>query len=61
VLLYKLFGEDNFMWASDYPHTDSTWPDSRKVIEQNFASIPEPVVKKIVYNNVERLYGIDLK
>jgi predicted TIM-barrel fold metal-dependent hydrolase len=60
VALYKHFGEDNFMWASDYPHTDSTWPDSRKVIDQNFASIPEPVVKKIVYSNVERLYGIYL-
>jgi predicted TIM-barrel fold metal-dependent hydrolase len=60
VALYKFFGEDNFMWASDYPHTDSTWPDSRKVIDQNFASIPEPVVRKIVYSNVERLYGIDL-
>jgi predicted TIM-barrel fold metal-dependent hydrolase len=60
VALYKFFGEDNFMWASDYPHTDSTWPESRKVIDQNFASIPEPVVRKIVYNNVQRLYGIDL-
>ena len=60
VALYKFFGEDNFMWASDYPHTDSTWPDSRKVIEQNFASIPPEVTRKIVYNNVERLYGIDL-
>ena len=48
------------MWASDYPHTDSTWPDSRKVIEQNFASVPEAVMRNIVYNNVERLYGIDL-
>ncbi len=60
VALYKYFGEDNFMWASDYPHTDSTWPDSRKVIAQNFASIPQPVVKKIVYSNVQRLYGIDV-
>jgi uncharacterized protein len=60
VALYKLFGEDNFMWASDYPHTDSTWPESRKVIDQNFASIPEPVIQKIVYSNVQRLYGIDL-
>jgi predicted TIM-barrel fold metal-dependent hydrolase len=60
VALYKFFGEDNFMWASDYPHTDSTWPDSLKVIKQNFASVPEDVTRKIVYNNVERLYGIDL-
>jgi len=24
------------MWASDFPHTDSTWPNSRKVIEKDF-------------------------
>src|SRR6202049_4815102 len=23
-LLFKLFGEDNFMWGSDFPHSDST-------------------------------------
>ena len=26
---YKLFGEDQYMWGSDFPHTDSTWPKSR--------------------------------
>jgi uncharacterized protein len=59
-MLFRYFGEDNFMWASDYPHTDSTWPDSRKVIEQNFAAIPPEVTRKIVYSNVERLYEIEV-
>jgi uncharacterized protein len=61
VAMHKFFGEDNFMWASDYPHTDSTWPDSQKVIEQNFATIPAPVTRKIVYDNAARLYGLVLK
>src|SRR5215471_6408522 len=30
---YKFFGVDNYMWASDFPHADSTWPNSLKVIE----------------------------
>jgi predicted TIM-barrel fold metal-dependent hydrolase len=60
VALHNFFGADNFMWASDYPHTDSTWPDSRKVIEQNFAAIPEQVTRKIVYDNAARLYQIEL-
>ena len=25
---YKFFGDDKYMWASDFPHTDSTWPNS---------------------------------
>ena len=60
VALYKMFGEDNFMWASDFPHSDSTWPHSQAVIAQNFASIPQPVVQKIVADNAARLYGIEL-
>jgi predicted TIM-barrel fold metal-dependent hydrolase len=58
VALYKFFGEDSFMWASDFPHSDSTWPNSRSVIERNFASIPETVLQKILGDNVSRLYGI---
>ena len=60
VALYNYFGEDNFMWASDYPHTDSTWPDSAKVIKQNFATIPESVTRKIVFTNASQLYGIEM-
>jgi predicted TIM-barrel fold metal-dependent hydrolase len=57
---YKFFGEDNYMWASDFPHTDSTWPNSLKIIERDFAEVPDPVVSKIVYENAAKLYRIDL-
>jgi predicted TIM-barrel fold metal-dependent hydrolase len=61
VALYRMFGEDNFMWASDFPHLDSTWPHSREVIGQNFASIPEDVTRKIVCDNATRLYRLELE
>src|SRR5205823_1143620 len=32
-------GIGQLMWASDYPHSDSTWPHSRKVIERDFAGV----------------------
>ncbi len=57
---YQAYGEDTFMWGSDFPHSDSTWPDSRKVIEKNFAGIPDAVARKIVFDNAARLYDIDL-
>ena len=57
---WKFFGEDNYMWASDFPHTDSTWPNSLKVIEQDFAGVPEQVANKIVNENAAKLYHIDL-
>jgi predicted TIM-barrel fold metal-dependent hydrolase len=58
VMTYELAGENNLMWASDFPHRASTWPRSRQVIEQNFAGIPETAKRKITYENVHRLYGI---
>jgi uncharacterized protein len=56
---YKLFGSTNYMWASDFPHTDSTWPESRKVVERDFAGVPDDVRRKIVYDNAKTLYHIN--
>lgn len=55
---YQFFGADNYMWASDFPHSDSTWPDSRKVIQRDFAGVPDEVTRKIVFENAARLYHI---
>lgn len=57
---YAFFGEDNFMWASDFPHTDTTWPNSRQVIEKDFHGVPDVVTRKMVYENAAKLYHIDL-
>ena len=59
-MLFRYFGEDNFMWASDFPHTDSTWPNSLKVIEQDFEGVPDAVKRKIICDNAAKLYNIDL-
>jgi len=58
---YKFFGEDNYMWASDFPHSDCTWPHSREVVERDFAGVPAEVKDKIIYRNAARLYGIGLE
>jgi predicted TIM-barrel fold metal-dependent hydrolase len=59
-MLFNYFGEDNFMWASDFPHTDSTWPNSLKVIEQDFKGVPERVTRKIICENAAKLYHINM-
>ncbi len=58
--LYRVFGENNFMWASDFPHTDSTWPHSREVIDTSFRDVPEDIVHKIVFDNANKLYRMGL-
>ena len=48
-------GLDRLMWASDYPHSDSTWPHSQKVIERDFSGIPEADLNAIVSGNAQAL------
>jgi uncharacterized protein len=50
---------DNVMWGSDYPHRDGTWPFSRKAIEEQFRDMPEPIARKMLWENVRRVYRID--
>jgi predicted TIM-barrel fold metal-dependent hydrolase len=51
-------GLDRLLWASDYPHSDSTWPHSRKVIERDFTGIPAADLDAILSTNAEALYGL---
>jgi predicted TIM-barrel fold metal-dependent hydrolase len=55
--LIPLLGAESFMWASDYPHPDSTFPNSRAAIEEAFAGLDAGVVRKVTAENCARLYG----
>ena len=56
--LIPLLGADNFMWACDYPHPDSTWPNSRKAIEHALGNLPFEDIQKITATNCQRLYKL---
>ena len=58
--LIPLLGPDNFMWASDYPHPDSTFPLSREAVASAFAGLDAAVVKKVTVTNCATLYGFPL-
>ncbi len=59
--LVEVYGADNMMWSSDYPHTDSPWPRSRQYIEGDaFQRITPEETQKIVGDNAARLYSINL-
>ncbi len=57
--LRKRYGDEKIMWSSDYPHTDSPWPNSRKWIAEHFVGVPESELAKVVGGNVAALYGIN--
>jgi hypothetical protein len=49
-------GEDNIMCETDYPHSDSTWPDCIEVARKQIARLEPEVQHKILRGNAERLY-----
>jgi len=55
--LIPLLGPDNFMWASDYPHPDSTFPHSREAIATAFKGLDAATVEKVTVTNCARLYA----
>ncbi len=52
-----LVGAESCMWASDYPHTDSTFPNSRQAIADSLGTLAAADVRKITATNCARLYG----
>ncbi len=53
-----LLGDDRVMWASDYPHADSTWPDSQAAITENFKGLTATTRRRILCENARGLYGL---
>ncbi len=56
ILLREVIGIDNIMWASDYPHHESTWPHSQEILAAHFRNVPEEHRRKIVAENAAKLY-----
>jgi predicted TIM-barrel fold metal-dependent hydrolase len=54
------WGADNVMWSNDYPHWNSTWPNSLKVIQRDLGHLPAETQRKVLAGNVCKLYGLDL-
>jgi predicted TIM-barrel fold metal-dependent hydrolase len=51
-------GVENLMWATDYPHPDSTWPHSQEVLGEHFKDVPKDEIELIASGNVSRIYKL---
>lgn len=56
--LHDLIGESTMMWASDYPHSETTWPDSQAVVAREFKGLEDETRKRILVDNCVDLYGL---
>ncbi len=53
-------GVDNVTFETDYPHSDSTWPDTKEVFTDMVRDLPDEDVYKIARGNAITMLGLDL-
>jgi len=52
-------GEDNVTFEVDYPHTDSTWPDTEALARRLFAGLTGEQIYKVARGNAIRMLHLD--
>jgi predicted TIM-barrel fold metal-dependent hydrolase len=53
-------GADNVLYETDYPHSDSTWPDCEKIAREQteVAGLDAETTEKVVRGNARRLFRL---
>jgi hypothetical protein len=49
-------GVENLLLEADYPHLDSTWPNTQRVVEDAIGTFPEDEIQKITWENAANLF-----
>ena len=49
-------GADHIMVESDYPHADSTWPDTQELVHQRLGHLPADTIAQLTHGNAEALF-----
>ena len=58
VEMIPLIGAGNVMWASDYPHPVSTWPNSMDFISNKLGKLTDEERRMILWANASKIYRI---
>lgn len=54
----QMLDHTHLLWASDFPHTDSTWPRSRQLIAEQASHLSEQQHQDIFRDNTARLFNL---
>lgn len=52
-------GIDNICFETDYPHTDTTWPDSKAYVEKMTAGLTQEQTYKVLRGNAIKMLELD--
>ena len=53
-------GIDRFLWGSDYPHDEATFPNTRESLRRSFAGWSEHDLRQVLATKAAAVYGFDL-
>jgi predicted TIM-barrel fold metal-dependent hydrolase len=53
-----VIGVENIMWSTDFPHPVTSWPNSRKIVEEQFAGIPSDERTLMLSGNACRVWNL---
>ena len=56
--MFSWWGVDNCMWSNDYPHQNSTWPNSRAGHRARHGRCEAGGSAKLLFTNCEKLYNL---
>lgn len=54
-----LLNTDNVTWECDYPHSDTTWPESPEKAMRHMEGMPDELINKITHLNAMRAFNYD--
>ncbi|HEX8768505.1 MAG TPA: amidohydrolase family protein [Jatrophihabitans sp.] len=60
VQVMRSWPQDRLMWASDYPHGDSSWPHSTKMVDDLAAAVGRDTAQMFTSTTCAALFGLDL-
>src|SRR6266480_7737854 len=61
IELREMIGVDNIMIGTDYPHTDSSWPDTQTIVKEQMGDISEEDRSKILWKNAVKVFQLNGK
>jgi len=52
-------GVDRLIWATDFPHQESDWPNSLEIVQESFTGVPHVEQQRMVVGNAVDFFHLD--
>jgi predicted TIM-barrel fold metal-dependent hydrolase len=54
----EIMNVERLLWANDFPHSDATWPESQRLLDQHASGLSDHARQRILHDNTAELYSI---